>query len=173
MLIVGSWKVLLPHVGQNQQFGWLVPVFPPLLWGESFSHQSVLSYHTHKPLKLGNLRFKQIFDLLPTITTTTHTNTRTLSNSVCVCVCEQRARHISCLNSQLCRRGRRSVKSWRMTATASQVGGVLCPTCHLHWSGFTHMSHIEKLFHYLLLSKECWTVCVWDITTGNKSDYKC
>lgn len=79
--------------------------------------------------------------------TQTHALCLTLRVFVCVYVCEQRARHISCLNSQLCRRGRRSVKGWRMTATASQVGGVLCPTCDLHWSVFTHISHIEKLFH--------------------------
>lgn len=33
-------------------------------WGESFSYWSVLSYQTQKPLKLGNLGFKQIFDAL-------------------------------------------------------------------------------------------------------------
>ena len=78
------------------------------------NYWSVLSHQTQKPLKVGNLGFKQIFD----------SDFVSVWMPVCVCVCVcvpgQRPKHISYLNNQPCRKGCRVLKR-RRTTMASQV----------------------------------------------------
>lgn len=102
-------------------------------WGESFSYWSVLSYQTQKPLKLGNLCFKQIFDPPPHI-------------SVCVWT-ESKAYQ---LLKQSAMQTRPQIRE-ELDDDSDSLSGKRCALSYLwlkQWSVFTHaMSHIENVFN--------------------------